>query len=1106
MRFVIRYLLSYMRNSLIFETSKTKRELIFSSNEYKSKEKEEITNFISSTVFIGTKLKVGILSFFYGAAVYLSQRIQVWCLAISFVQLFLFHTGKSFWPLLIFTFFIAYMYSMTELKKRKNDIEINGRIVNLKNKKTKTRGEIIPGDIIILKNNEEAPCDLILIDYEKNEKDESKRIIFSMNEAQVTGETKPVRKYLVNGKIDKITIDDLNKTELIVNDKQNIDEKSIAYGNSILNCDDDIKIIGVACWVSRETKALKQPKSPIDYRQPSPFNEYTMKGFLLSLFFMLAISVFNSIVSSIHRPEERAKTNLITILVINIMYLNMMVPQAMEQIRVSVATVLSLSFPEEVKCNNQLVIDILGSVTKIVTDKTGTLTQNKMDPVLLMIHNEKNEKNIFLQKEENIEPFKNEEILHGLLAIFSNTGIEPEEISIRNILKPFAKLIAYEAPDSNEKLSGSIKFQTLDDSKIHNLIIHVNFGFCRSLISKSCLFEYDEKFYIGTQAGGDEFWLNKKINNFNEDFIIKQIGIWDKKMKDLKNLNGALRSWSHGLKEVSIEEKEKIIRLWHESIDKKENREENQKRIIIDSLQGLELKSKILMVDTYRDGVIEGFHKLYSTGKQIFICTGDSVASGITIANQFNLPKNHQIIQGNNKQEILHFLKKSIENDSENEKKTYFFNQEIMNELVKIEKEFGFEDELFEVLFSIFEKKRNKKYSNYGIFCRATPALKPWVVKLMQYKKTSSVFEYFNSKRNYVLSIGDGSNDLNMLTSSDVSLGILSGETKDIVSKSSFWSKEWKPVVNLLLKEGPEKSILISLMVKLVFLKHWMTAFTLWSDLIYNGFPLMPMDPMNPILMLVYNAIVFTQIGAYASSDEVKNVNENSKLMGNRSLLKWIISAGITGFLIDGIVRLFFPNSTTNDFGSLIQVGQAISIVTYLILITNVFKNKKEEYIPKELWFSLFSILTSIFLIKLVLNFNFEYTIYLNTFGLIVIVSSIYSSFTLFKFVNSNLILSIKTFWNFLTQSGDLLLNDFVYWTHTWNGRIIPSLFFTCIVCLYSGTSFVSLLLIAIFVSIFTTLIFFIFISKSGFLNSLFEGKVIAVFIFGFIFGHWYKS
>jgi magnesium-transporting ATPase (P-type) len=317
----------------------------------------------------------------------------------------------------------------------------------------------------------------------------------------------------------------------------------------------------------------------------------------------------------------------------------------------------------------------------------------------------------------------------------------------------------------------------------------------------------------------------------------------------------------------------------------KEDKETTQLNIVLKCLNGTKLFSKVLMVDKYREGVIEGFHKLIQSGKQIFICTGDSISSGVTIAHQFKLPTNLKFIEGNNKEEIFQFLKKSNE---QGEASTYFFNQDLMNVLVKIEKEFGFKDEIFTLLYSILdEKDQSGNFKNFALFCRATPALKPWVVKLMQFKQKSSFWDNFLFKRNYVLAVGDGANDLNMIDVADVSFGVRSSETKDIISKSSFWSNDWKPIVNLILKQGPEKSVLIALMVKLVFLKHWMTAFTLWSELIYSGFILLPFDPMNPMLMLVYNAIVFTQIGSYSSADEVKNVNINTKLMGNRSLLKW---------------------------------------------------------------------------------------------------------------------------------------------------------------------------------------------------------------------------
>jgi magnesium-transporting ATPase (P-type) len=823
-----------------------------------------------------------------------------------------------------------------------------------------------------------------------------------------------------------------------------------------------------------------------------------MKGFFLSLLGMLLISIFDSFVSYVYHTEERKKTNLITIVVINIMYLNMMVPQAMEQVRVAVSTGLSLSFPEEIKCNNQLVIDILGSVTRIVTDKTGTLTENVMDPILAMIHDEKTGENIFVEKESREK--MNDAILNCLKGIYSTTGIEPEEISIRKMMESYAELLQFEPPDPHEVTPGKITFKTKNDGKTHQLNILINFGFWRSLISKSCLFEMNNQYFIGVQAGGDEFWTNEMIENVNKS-CLKKIEIWNNRVSEIKSINGAIRSWSHGFKEISKKEAENIIQSWRESIKLKENKESCQKEIVLNSLNGIKLYSKTLMVDKYRDGVIEGFHKLYSSGKQIFICTGDSIASGFIIAKQFKLPLNREIIKGNDKKEIIESLH-SVKSESS----TLFFNQEIMNQLVKIEKEFGFEDEIFHLIFSILNAKDDTgRYKNYAFFCRATPALKPWVVRMMQYKPKHSLWEKFFYQRNYVLAMGDGANDLNMIDISDVSLGIQSGETTDIISKASFWSNDWKPVVDLLLKQGPEKSVLISLMVKLVFLKHWMTAFTLWSDLIYNGFVLLPFDPMNPMLMLIFNALVFTQIVCYSSTEEVKKANTSTKLMGTRSLLRWVIGAGITGFAIDGLVRLFFPNADSNEFGSMILVGQAISLGTYLILITNTFKNKIDQNLTADLWFNLFSILTSGMVIILMIKY-LESSIMVNSLILMIFVSIFYSSLSFLKLINAHVVNSVKYFIQCVKETPADLIRNLVFWTHSWNGRIIPSLLFICIVSLYSGTSFLSLLLIGFLVSLITWMIFVMIISKKGFLNSLFEGKVISVAIVSFMLGYFVRG
>ena len=86
------------------------------------------------------------------------------------------------------------IFSLNELKKWKIDQFVNSKPVTLRGGKHKKRGDVIPGDIIEIRNNEEAPCDLIVLYAQSQDEKERERVIFSQNEATVTGENKPVRK------------------------------------------------------------------------------------------------------------------------------------------------------------------------------------------------------------------------------------------------------------------------------------------------------------------------------------------------------------------------------------------------------------------------------------------------------------------------------------------------------------------------------------------------------------------------------------------------------------------------------------------------------------------------------------------------------------------------------------------------------------------------------------------------------------------------------------------------------------------------------------------------------------------------------------------------
>lgn len=349
--------------------------------------------------------------------------------------------------------------------------------------------------------------------------------------------------------------------------------------------------------------------------------------------------------------------------------------------------------------------------------------------------------------------------LQNVLAIFATTGMEPEEEAMRHNLSPYAVLKQYAPPDPDERTSGIITFESIADQKLHSIHVHVAFGFIRKLLCKSVLLEYESAYYVAVQAGGDDFWMGYHLAEpkANSKDLVK---LCDEEEKNFLKYNGAPRNWSSGMKQIETQEALQIIESWRNSFDIKnlQDRDAAQLEIAKKALYNIAWTSKTFMIDAYRDGVSEGIRELIQNGKQFFICTGDALKPAQVIAKQIQLPEQQLVMDGTSEQTLFESLKRA-EKAAEHAPCTLFFDQACMDTLQIVEeREGGFHGPLFDMLLYLLEEREHEMYLHCAVFCRATPALKPWCVKLAQTRYAKTVLQSIFGGRHYVLAMGDGAN------------------------------------------------------------------------------------------------------------------------------------------------------------------------------------------------------------------------------------------------------------------------------------------------------------------------------------------------------------
>ncbi|CAH0663442.1 unnamed protein product [Chilo suppressalis] len=138
--------------------------------------------------------------------------------------------------------------------------------------------------------------------------------------------------------------------------------------------------------------------------------------------------------------------------------------------------------------------------------------------------------------------------------------------------------------------------------------------------------------------------------------------------------------------------------------------------------------------------------------------------------------------------------------------------------------------------------------------CRATPLQKAYIVKAVKEELGVTT-----------LAIGDGANDVSMIQTADVGIGLSGQEGRQAVMASDFALSRFKFLERLLLVHGHWCYDRLARMILYFFLKNATFVFLVFWYQLYNGFSAMVMIDQTHLMCynLIFTAIPPIVIGAY---------------------------------------------------------------------------------------------------------------------------------------------------------------------------------------------------------------------------------------------------
>lgn len=453
----------------------------------------------------------------------------------------------------------------------------------------------------------------------------------------------------------------------------------------------------------------------------------------------------------------------------------------------------------------------------------------------------------------------------------------------------------------------------------------------------------DNKIYLFIK-GADSVILPRVTQNSEEEMDKMNDYLRDYAKRGLRTLVVAYREMGEEEYKAVSEEYLEAMKSTYQK-DKKLNElcERVETNLYLLGITGIE--------DQLQENVGEVLHSFNEAGIKIWVLTGDKKETAKSIAYSCQLLNNDTFTifdfkEGLTKEEILDLLKQYT---------TQFNTLTRASKSSKNRHQFAIlisQDELKKVLhhkslLNIFYELANRCHT--VLCCRVTPKQKAQVVHLIKDRQPQVT----------TLAIGDGANDVNMITSANIGIGITGVEGKQAARASDYAIGEFQFLKRLLFVHGRESYRKNSFVVCYNFYKNFLFVipqFILGFESLFGGQTIYD-SFIYQLYNILFAAFPIMWFGIYDRQVSDKKLESNPKyytqgilgrLFKSTRFWKWIFYGTIQAVIvyIYSFHLVESPHNTRGDLQDLSLSGSIAYSAVIVIVNVKVFQTTWTHSLP----------------------------------------------------------------------------------------------------------------------------------------------------------------